>query len=470
MYGIIPNDKVFDGLAYFDNETIIGMRAAESMETSEDGRTITMKLRQNSYFHDGEQVTAEDWFWTLDTMTEPEFEGLASRNYLATLVGTDSVGTKIPGETFGVEAPDKFTLVFHLKEPTSHEAFFGSYSYYYRVLPKHLLEDIPIAELNEHEFWESPIGSGPCKYVSQSGTEELTLAAFDDYYLGRPQFDKLIYRVVKAEAFPAGMLAGEFDVGWDTVSPADGHDMEGTDGLHLEKVDNTVCVFLSLNNEKFGPKVRKGLDLLIDKQTIVDMVLLGYGEPAVSGNMPTSKYYNNDLKYQRDVEEGKKLLEEAAANGDFDFNIVYNLGVANVAREKMGLIIQENFKEAGIELELINSDSATLISNLRDGTFDMGILQGTVAANPTWLISNFNNNAVTYARIQDSKYYDAYVAANLSTNDSEKIELMKVAQQLQYNECPYIYLAHQYIYMLLSEKLSNVTVPNNDVPWEWNVK
>ena len=465
MYSIIPNDKIFDGLAYFDNDTIIGMRAAESMETIDDGYTIVMKLRQDSYWHDGEQVTAQDWLWTLDTMTEPEFEGLASRNYLSPLVGVNNAGTKVVGEKFGVEAPDDFTLIFRLKEPTSYEAFFGSYSYYYRVLPKHLLADIPLVELNEDPFWQNPIGSGPCKFVSEYAGVELTLAAFDDYYLGRPQFDKLIYRVVSPDAFPSGLIAGEFDAGWDTVSPQIAHELEGQNGLHIEKMENTICSFLCLNNEKFTPEMRKGLDMLIDKETIVDMVMLGYGEPAISVNMPSSKYYNTDLVYTRDVAAGTKMLQDAG----FDFASSYTIVAANPSREKMALIIQQNFAEAGIKIEIITSDSANLIASLRDGSYDMGILQGTVAANPTWFITQLNNNAVTYARVQDPKYYDAYIAANLAATDEEKIELMWEAQKIQYEECPYICIAHQYIYLLLSEKISNLTVPNNDTPWNWIV-
>ncbi|MGI6096854.1 MAG: ABC transporter substrate-binding protein [Dethiobacteria bacterium] len=466
MFSIIPNDKIFDGLANFDNENIIAMRAAKSMESADDGKTIIIHLREESLWHDGEKVTAYDWEWTIKTMVQKPFEGLATRSYLSPLAGTDASGTVIDGEEVGVEALDEYTLALYLKEPTTPTAFLGTYSYYYRVLPKHLLEDIPVEELNEHEFWNNPIGSGPCKFVSEVTGTELVLEAFDDYYLGRPEFDKLIYRVISDTSVSAGFLSGEFDAAWDTVEPEEALSLDGQNGLHADKMENTIVMFLALNNEKFPPEVRKAFDLLIDKELIVKEILKGHGEVAVSPTLPTSRYYNSDLVHERDVEKAKQMLIDAG----FDFNATYNIAAANTQRQNISVIIQQNFAEAGINLEILNCDSTTLITNLRSGEFDMGIMQGTVPANPTWFIFQVNPAGVTYARVQDSKYYDKYVDANMAATDEERVQIMQEVQEVMFEECPYIFLCHKDIYMVLSEKLANLTVPNNDTCWEWKVK
>ena len=188
MYSIIPNEKIFDRLCGFDNDNIIYYRAAESIDLSEDKKVFTVHLRKNSKWHDGEPVTAYDWEWTFKTMARPEFEGYGSRGYLSQFEGTDGSGT---GD-IQIKALDDYTLEMYLKSPTTPEAFFGSYSYYYYVLPKHLLENIPVEELGTCDFWNNPIGSGPCKFVSETSGYEVVLEAFDDYYLGCPQFEKLI--------------------------------------------------------------------------------------------------------------------------------------------------------------------------------------------------------------------------------------------------------------------------------------
>ncbi len=310
--------------------------------TLKDQTVFTVHLRKDSKWHDGEPVTAHDWEWTFKTMAKPEFEGYGSRGFLTQFAGTDGSGT---GD-IQIKAIDDYTLEMHLKNPTTPEAFFGSYSYYYYVLPKHLLEDIPVDELGTCDFWDNPIGSGPCKFVSEKPGYEVVLEAYDDYYLGRPQFDKLIYRVMSEETLSSGLLAGEFDVGWNTVTAEEAlESLDGKNGLHADLVDNKINIQMVLNNEKFGPEVRHAFELAIDKQLIVDSVLKGYGEPVCSALMPSSPYYNKDLKVEYNPDKAKKMLKEA----NFDFSQTISLGASNSDREKDGChyprLPQEDWRE-----------------------------------------------------------------------------------------------------------------------------
>ena len=462
MYSIIPCEKIFDRLCGFDNENIIYYRAAESIDVSDDLKTYTVHLRQDSKWHDGEPVTAYDWEWTFKTMSQPEFEGYGSRGYLAPFEGVDASGT---GD-IQIKALDDYTLEMHLKDASTPEAFFGSYSYYYYVLPKHLLEDIPVAELGTHEFWNNPIGSGPCKFVSETPGYEVVLEAFDDYYLGRPQFDKLIYRVQDAAAKSANFLAGDIDLSWDTVAAEEANTtLKDHEGLHLELMENVVNVMLTINNEKFPAKVRHAIDMAIDKQLIVDSICKGYGQIATSMLMPSSPYYNNDLEFVHDPETAKKTLEEEG----FDFSQTYTIGAGNESRQKVAAIIQSSLAEIGIQTEIITGDSSSLIAGSRDGSIDMVILQSTTGASPTFLINSFAANTVTYSRVQDNKYYEMHVAVNQATDLEERIELAKEMQKVIFEESPYIWLYDQEIYMVCSDKISNVTVANNDKCWEWVV-
>ena len=463
LLSIIPNEKIFDRLCGFDNDNIIYYRAAESIDLSEDQKVFTVHLRKDSKWHDGEPVTAYDWEWTFKTMAQPEFEGYGSRGYLAQFAGTDASGT---GD-IEVKALDDYTLEMHVKSPTTPEAFFGSYSYYYYVLPKHLLEDIPVDELGTCDFWDNPVGSGPCKFVSETPGYEVVVEAFDDYYLGRPQFDKLIYRVISDKTLSSGLLAGEFDTGWDApIAEEAVETLDGNNGLHAELMDNKRIVQLYLNNEKFEPEVRHAFMLAIDKQMIVDSVLKGYGSPACSPLMPSSPYLNTDLKVEYDPEKAKEMLEEAG----FDFSQTYSLGVSTPDREKMAVIIQDCLGKIGVKVDIETGDQSAIITGARDGSIDMSILEGTTAASPTYLMMNYSLDGVTYSRVQDGKYYDAHVAVNLCTDEKERKEKAWELQELLYEECPDINLCYRDIYMVSSAKLDNLTVANNDKCWEWEVK
>ena len=463
MYSIVPNEKVFDRLCGFDNENIIYYRAAESIDLSEDQKVFTVHLRKDSKWHDGEPVTAYDWEWTFKTMAQPEFEGYGSRGYLAQFEGTDGSGT---GD-IQIKALDDYTLEMHLKNPTTPESFFGSYSYYYYVLPKHLLEDIPVDELGTCDFWDNPVGSGPCKFVSETSGYEVVLEAFDDYYLGRPQFDKLIYRMAAEDTLSSGLLSGEFDTTWNSPAADEAIEtLDGNKGLHADLMENKILLQLVLNNEKFEPEVRHAIMLAIDKQMIVDSVLKGHGQPACSPLMPSSPYYNTDLKPEYDPDRAKKMLDEAG----FDYSQTLSLGASNSDREKVAVIIQDCLAKIGVKVEIETGDSTTLISGARDGSLDMCLLQATTAANPTYLTMNYVKDSVTYCRVQTNKYYDAHVAVSLCTDEQERIQKAWEMQELLYEECPDINLCFQDIYMVCSDKLSNVTVANNDKCWEWEVK
>ena len=155
---------------------------------------------------------------------------------------------------------------------------------------------------------------------------------------------------------------------------------------------------------------------------------------------------------------------------NFDYDQTLSLGASNSDREKVAVIIQDCLAKIGVKVEIITGDSTTLISGARDGSLDMCLLQATTAANPTYLTMNYVLNSVTYCRVQTDKYYNAHVAVSLCTDEKERIKKAWEMQELLYEECPDINLCFQDIYMVSSEKVSNLTVANNDKCWEWEVK
>ena len=463
MNSIIPNEKIFDRLVGFDNDNIIYYRAAESIDLSEDKKTFTVHLREDSKWHDGEPVTAYDWEWTFKTMAKPEFEGYGNRGYLSYFAGTDGSGT---GD-IEIKALDDYTLEMNIKEPCTPEAFFGAYSYYYYVLPKHLLEDIPVEELGSNEFWDHPIGSGPCKFVSQQAGYEVVLEKFDDYYLGAPQFDKLIYRVMSDTSLSAGILAGEFDAGWPSVSSEEALEtLDGKNGIHAELVDNKNYLKLNLNNELFPEEVRHAFEIAIDKNLIVQSVLKGYGSVACTYVMPSSKYFNSDLTFERDPEKAKQMLDQA----NFDYSKTYTLACGSAENEKVAVIIQQNLADIGVKVDIQSCDNATMLSGARDGTYDMSIGSTTTLGSPTYYMLNLNPDTITYSRVNDKELYNLLLDINLETDEEKRIEMAKDMQEVFYEKSPYISLCYKDIYMVLSSKLDNVDIPNNDKCWEWEVK
>lgn len=463
MNTVIPNDKIFDRLVYLTDDGI-GMRAAKDIKVEDDGKTFVITLREESKWHDGEPVTSEDWLWTFQTVSDPEFTGV-SKSYLSFFTGTDGTGSVVDGETLGVEAPDPYTLVLHLKEASTPESLFSPNNWYLPVMPKHLLKDIAPADLNDDEFWTHPIGSGPCKFVSEIAGTELVLEANDDYYLGRPQFDKLIYKVVDTASAPTALLAGEIDTCFGPLSTDVALSLDGQNGLHADKMNgasgNSV---VALNNELFPEKVRKAFSLAIDKELIVQSVYHGAGQVTESYLLPTSKYANNDLPKGRDVEKAKELIAESG----FDTSKTYTLGTSK-SSEQMAVIIQQNLAEIGVNIELVTGEGATLMAQARSGEIDSMMLGFTTNSSPLYMMAHMNSETPNYSRLTDPEFYEWQVKISGEQDEAKRIEYAKEAQEVYAEKCPYIPLLQRDIYMVASSKLHNITVGNADACWLWEV-
>jgi ABC-type transport system substrate-binding protein len=172
---------IFSGLTKFDTQTgeIVGDLA--NVKVSSNGKEYTFVIKEGAKWHDGTDVTAADILFTYnDIIKNPEFKGdiLNYNDYTGIKV------TKIDDRTiqFLLEKPDSFFLV---------KTMVG-------ILPKHLLENEPVAFLKTAPFNFNPVGSGRYKFVSQVNLPDHTeygLEAFEDFYDGKPNIDNILFKV-----------------------------------------------------------------------------------------------------------------------------------------------------------------------------------------------------------------------------------------------------------------------------------
>lgn len=467
-YSIGPTDKIFDTLAVSNIDGTVSPRAAESWEFSEDGLSVTVHLNKNSKWHDGEPVTSADWLWTFETIGNPEVTTATSKSYLNILRGYDSSGNIDTSEEPGVEAPDDYTLIFHLDNPSSEVPFFATAGMYYAVMPKHLLENIAPADLAANEFFTHPIGSGPCTFISEVSGQELTMGSFSDYYLGAPKFSKLIYRVVASANLTTSMMAGEIDACYPNITPDEAKDLEGVDSITVTKnTDVTALMFVSLNNEKYEPAIRKAVSCAIDKQMIVDQLLLGEGSVATSTAIPGGENDVSGIKYEgRDVEKAKELLKEAGWKDGDTIKCAIPTGI----RERIATIMQQNLEEVGINLEVITVDAATMFTGIKDGTYDMAIITANLSPNPTGLKSLYNSDVVTFGHITDPYYYNTMVEIEGIQDKAAKEAKLKELYEKMDEDQPYILLYHEYIFNITSPRISGPSIVGYDKVWTWEVK
>ncbi len=287
---------IFNGLTVADEHGQIVPDLADTWDISADNLSYTFRLRKDIHWHDGAPFTADDVLFTMDVLRAPDFPG---RPELAEL-----------WRTVKVERLDLYTVRFTLAEPF---APFLSYTTI-RLLPAHVLKDVPAKLLPDHPFNMHPIGTGPFR-VSEVTSQYALLLANMDFYAGRPYLDKI--KFIFYPDYPSVLSAcrrGEIH-GISRVLPEYMAQMlsEGKLRLYSAPLSDYGLVFLNLERPIFQEKeVRQALLWATDRQKIIDQILEGQALVANGPVMPFSWAYEaHAAQYTYDPAKAKAILEQA---------------------------------------------------------------------------------------------------------------------------------------------------------------
>ncbi|MCT1902223.1 oligopeptide ABC transporter substrate-binding protein [Oceanobacillus sojae] len=183
---------------------------AATFETSEDNRTFTFTIADNVNWHDGEPVTAEDWAYSYEVIGHPDYTGIRYDASFRNIEGMDEYHSGDSDTISGIEIIDDKTLEITYKEAWPSLLAGGIWAY---ATPKHIFEDIPIAEMEESdEVRKNPIGMGPFKVESIVPGESVTYTANEDYWKGAPKLDGVTLKVVSPETVVQALESGEIDI------------------------------------------------------------------------------------------------------------------------------------------------------------------------------------------------------------------------------------------------------------------
>lgn len=238
---------------------------AENYIISPDGLTYTFIIRRNAVFHDGTPVTAEDVVFTALKTQDPILKSPLRANWSGV----------------SAEVIDMHTVRFTLKSP--YAPFIQNLTL--GVLPKHLWQDVSAEEFPFSELNSSPIGSGPFRLSSISRTpsgipSSYALRAFNKYTLGKPYFSFLTLRFYQSEqALAEALSSGEVEAA-SGLSPTT---LLSISGSHVVRapLNRVFGVFFNQNQSEVlrDIDVRQALASSIDRDTLLNEVLGGYGTP-----------------------------------------------------------------------------------------------------------------------------------------------------------------------------------------------
>ncbi len=174
-------------MVQFDKDLNVIPAIAKSWKISPDGLTYTFYLREGVKFHNGREVTADDFVYSFTRIIDPKTKSPAA-DLLERVIGFKEFREGTANQVRGFGSSGKYGFEIKLSEPYSpFLSILGMNKF--KVLPKEEVEKSGI------DFGKSPIGTGPFRFVSMKEDEEIVLEANQDYFEGRPYLDKIIFKI-----------------------------------------------------------------------------------------------------------------------------------------------------------------------------------------------------------------------------------------------------------------------------------
>lgn len=469
-YSRIIYDKLYDRLAYIQPDGTCSPRAATSWESADDGYAILFHLDEGAAFHDGTPVTAQHWVDTIALVTNPACNVLG-RDTFAGLTGTDEIGAAIEGENLGAEAVDEHTLKLTFDNPVVPEEFLVEYNRDIYVLPTHLLTDIAPEDLVTSDFWQNPVGSGPCQFVSEVSGSTLVLSANKDYQLGAPGFDTLTITVMDKANLLTALIAGDLDyyTFGGSISEENRPVAEQAGFTVEEGTVPSTFYELMINNETVdSAELRHAIEKALDKELLCQQNTGSLGTVTNTSILPGTEYSRPAGESTYDPEGAKELLAQAGYDGE-----TFTLACTS-QRASLAALIQQNLADVGIQVEIETVDSATMFAGMSDGTYDLAVASHTPTSLPLWFTGSRFTADNNLFRVPDlSQYTTLLTALEEETNETARIDLVDEWEALLNQEMPFIPLWFSYALHVQSKTVTGIDYAAaaccNENVWQWEM-
>jgi len=363
-------DKLFD----IDEKLALVPQLALSHQTSADGKTVTIKLREGVKFHDGEPFDAEAAKFSLDRHLT--MQGSFRRSEIA--------------QVESVEVADKSTIRLHLKAPFAPLIAQLTDRAGMMVSPK-------AAKAAGDKFGTKPVCAGPYKFVERIAQDRIVVERFAGYWdKGKVQIDRIVYQPIQDSTVRlANLKSGGLDL-IERVLATDIGEVKKDPKLTLAIGTELGYQGLTINvanGEKANnplaknPKVRQAFELALDRDAINQVVFNGINQPNNQWISSTNPYYMAKFPTpKRDVAKAKALIKEAGVATPImlDFMVPNNPESRSVAE-----VMQSMTAEAGFDLKIRVVEFATSLNEGEKGNFQIYFLAWSGRTDPDGNIYSF---------------------------------------------------------------------------------
>jgi peptide/nickel transport system substrate-binding protein len=428
-------DKLFD----IDEKLNIVPQLALSHETSADGKEVTIKLRPNVKFHDGEPLDAEAAKFSLERHLT--FPSSFRKPELAALDHVDVV--------------DPLTIKLVLKSPFSP------------LIPQltdraGMMMSPKVAKAAGDKFGLHPVCAGPYKFVERVQQDRIVFEKFADYWnKDNVHIDRIVYLpIVDATVRLANLKSG----GLDLIERVLATDMKAVQADPKLKLSSAIelgyqGVTLNIGKDKAkGPlsqsaKVRQALDLSIDREAINQVVFNGEFKPGNQWVNPDHPYYQKAFPVRpRDVAKAKALLKEAGVTTPVSVDFMVPKGAET---EAVAQVIQSMASETGFDMKIRVTEFATSLKQAEAGEYQAYMLAWSGRIDPdgnsyVFLHSNAPQNYSAWSNAEADKALDD---ARLVTDQAQRKAIYEKLAKIELDEEAILYIFHRRILIAHTTRL-----------------
>jgi peptide/nickel transport system substrate-binding protein len=462
------------GLLRLDENTLDYIpNMAESYTISEDGLTFTFDLRKDMKWSDGQPITAHDFKWTFDQVTNPDngFPYLSQLEFITSY-----------------EALDDYTLEIKIGEV--YAPALGQMAGLIDPLPKHVWENLDWSDPETNPEINSPsVVSGPYKLVEWKRDQYVIFEANENYwYHGAPNIQRYTTEIVPDQDIAyQKMKSGETDTG--PITPANLEEARQLENITVYEWWPAAAqwLYVGLNMREGFPthdiNLRHGLNYAINKEVLTDEVMLGqarrlcsvYPETSWAYNPDVPCFdYNPDLALEKFAEAGYTLQDGVLVdeNGEpLRLKMVYGPNTSQTL-ELISVAVQDDLRNAGVEVEIQAMEWSSFLETIhaQEPDWDMyiGAWRATIEPHIMYTIWAEENipqlNSAGYVNKEVEGLFDEAGA----TYDTEfRKQKYQQIQQIISEESPYIFLFYNKVWSGENNRIKGIQPTALGIGWNF---
>jgi len=456
--------RIFSGLVSLDPQLNLTPDLAEKWDLSADGVIYTFYLRQNAKFHNGRDVTAQDFVYSLERSASPELASDTALTYLGDIVGIHEYANGQTDQISGLKAIDEHTLQITIDAPKPYFLLKLTYPTAF-VLDKENVE-------SSEEWYRQPNGTGPYKLVEWISFERIVYEANADFYLGAPSIPYIVVNLYTGDSqrlYETGDvdIAGVYSIERFT---------DPTEPLHNElRTGVSLCTSYVVFDTTQPPfddvNVRKAFSMAFNRQQYIDVVYTDHALPAIGVYPPGLPGFNISLKgLPYDPAQARELLKQSKYGTNLPPIVFTNSGTSSYVSGDVAALAQMWKQNLGVTITVENLEPNFYYDQIYAGNHGQLFNGGWCADYPdpenfadVLFHTGSNQNNGGYSNPQLDSLLEA---ARTERDVTKRIAIYQQAEQMLVDDAAALFTVHSLSYELVKPYVQGYVLTPIDVPIE----